>query len=59
MLKYKQKIQEHITDSTEQLELLVSDVEYNRINRIELVKRIQNVVNKLNHSSDLVDLEEG
>tara|TARA_Y100001963_G_scaffold155360_1_gene246301 strand:- start:1452 stop:1631 length:180 start_codon:yes stop_codon:yes gene_type:complete len=59
MLKYKEQIQEHITNSTEQLGALVSDIEYNRINKVEHQKRIESIINRLSHASDLVDLEEG
>tara|TARA_B100000287_G_scaffold261675_1_gene246183 strand:- start:61 stop:240 length:180 start_codon:yes stop_codon:yes gene_type:complete len=59
MLKYKEQIQEHITNSTEQLQSLVSDIEYNRINKVEHQKRIESIINRLNHTSDLIDLEEG
>tara|TARA_Y100000593_G_C4131054_1_gene247388 strand:+ start:144 stop:323 length:180 start_codon:yes stop_codon:yes gene_type:complete len=59
MLKYKEQIQEHITNSTEQLEGLVNDIEFNRINKVEHQKRVESIINRLNHLSDLVDLEEG
>ena len=59
MLKYKDQIQEHLTNSTEQLEGLVSDIEYNRISKVEHQKKVESIINRLNHCSDLIDLEEG
>ena len=59
MLKYKQKITEHLDNVTDQIEKLVTWVQYDRVTKEEQTKILGDVVNKLNHISDLVDLEEG
>ena len=59
MLKYKQKISEHIDNITDQVEKIVTWVQYDRVTKEEHTKILGDVVNKLNHLSDLIDLEEG
>ena len=59
MLKYKQKINEHLDNTRDQLEKLVTWIEYNRVTPQHQVKLLNECVEKLNHCSDLIDLEQG
>ena len=59
MLKYKNKITEHIDNTVDQVEKLQTWVQYDRVTKEEHTKILGDVVNKLNHLSDLIDLEEG
>ena len=59
MLKYKNKINEHIDSTTDQVEKLKTWVQYDRVTKQEQDKILDDVLNKLNHISDLIDLEQG
>ena len=59
MLKYKNKIDDHLTQATEQIEKLITWVQYDRVNKDEHTKVCESILNKLGHCKDLVDLEEG
>ena len=59
MLKYKQKITEHMDNITDQLEKVISWVQYDRLTKEEHTKMVGDVVERLNQVKDLIDLEEG
>jgi len=59
MLKYKQRIIEHIDLAIDQLEKLTTWQQYGRLNKDEHTQMCNNIKTKLEHCSDLVDLEEG
>ena len=59
MLKYKQRIIEHIDLAIDQLEKLITWQQYNRLTKEEHTKMCDNIKTKLEHCSNLVDLEEG
>ena len=59
MLKYKQKITEHLDNVTNQVEKLVTWVQYDRVTKEEHTRILRDVINKLNHLSNVIDLEEG
>ena len=59
MLKYKNKITEHIDNTLDQVEKLKTWVQYDRVTKEEQDKILGDVLNKLNHISDLIDLEQG
>ena len=59
MLKYKQKISEHMDNITDQLEKVISWVQYDRLTKEENTKMVGDVVERLNQVKDLIDLEEG
>ena len=59
MLKYKQKITEHLYNVTNQVEKLVTWVQYDRVTKEEHTRILGDVINKLNHLSNVIDLEEG
>ena len=59
MLKYKQKITEHIDNTVDQVEKLQTWVQYDRVTKQEQDKILNDVLNKLGHISDLIDLEQG
>ena len=59
MLKYKQKITEHLDNVTNQVEKLVTWVQYDRVTKEEHTRILGDVINKLNHLSNVIDLEEG
>ena len=59
MLKYKDKIQQQLGLAKDQLEKIVTWIQYDRINKEEHTKYVNNIINTLDHCEDLVDLEEG
>lgn len=59
MLKYKDRIIEHIDLAIDQLEKLTTWQQYGRLNKDEHTKLCENIKTKLEHCSNLVDLEEG
>ena len=59
MLKYKDRIIEHLDLAKDQLEKLITWQQYGRLNKEEHTKYVENIINKLDHCENLVDLEEG
>ena len=59
MLKYKDKIQQQLGLAKDQLEKIVTWIQYDRINKEEHTKYVNNIINTLDHCEDLVYLEEG
>ena len=59
MLKYKQKIIDHIDNTIDQVEKLKTWVQYDRVTKEEQDKILQAVLNKLGHIYDVIDLEQG
>ena len=59
MLKYKDQIQQKLGLWKDQLEKIVTWIQYDRINKEEHTKYVENIINKLDHCENLVDLEEG
>ena len=59
MLKYKQKIAESLDNVNDQIEKVITWVQYDRVTKEEHTKILGDINRKLNHISDLIDLEEG
>ena len=59
MLKYKQKITEHLDNVTDQIEKLVTWVQYDRVTKEENAKILGDINRRLSHISDLIDIEQG
>ena len=59
MLKYKDQIQQQLGMAKDQLEKIVTWIQYDRINKEEHTKYVQNIISQLDHCDNLVDLEEG
>ena len=59
MLKYKDRIIEHLDLAKDQLEKLITWQQYGRLNKEEHTRLCENIQRKLEHCSDLVDLEQG
>ena len=59
MLKYKDQIQQKLGLCKDQLEKIVTWIQYDRINKEEHTKYVENIINTLDHCENLVDLEEG
>jgi len=56
-LKYKERIDDHLTQAMEQIEKLVTWIQYDRITKEEHSKYCENILGKLRHCTDLIDLE--
>ena len=59
MLKYKDQIQQKLGLCKDQLEKIVTWIQYDRINKEEHTKYVQNIISQLDHCDNLVDFEEG
>tara|TARA_B100000287_G_scaffold334734_1_gene320081 strand:+ start:259 stop:447 length:189 start_codon:yes stop_codon:yes gene_type:complete len=58
-MKYKEQILNHLELATDQIEKLLNDVQNDATNKVEHTKRCENILTKLEHCSNLVDLEGG
>ena len=58
MMKYKTKVVEHLDLAKQQLDKLVKWVQYDRVTKEEHTKVCENILNKIEHCSNLVELED-
>ena len=57
-MKYKQQVTKHTEFIDDGLNILLKDIQANRLNSESLQSTIKNLINKAEHLSNLIELED-
>ena len=58
MMRYKERITNYVDYLEDKLNILLKDVQANRVNQQEMVNRINDMIRQVEYLSNLIELEQ-